>query len=265
MHDSNAPWKTYLVVLEGNVENKKAKLPTKVKVEKAAGGRDKSTAARKSHGAATATVPEDATEAAAITGDGMEAVDSSEKIHTDSILVPAGPVPLPPEWTTHGAITLVSHGTSGEITVIHTDMTPGTQMQPIVTTEGTETRVISLDASAIPVPFSIPMSLAQPIPMSSETSTISLSVPTLSIPVSDATSVSISETPAISTSSVLQAAASHTILAPVSESDVTSEVDILESSIQLVRVGDENGQPAAVQTDDRSTTDPKNDPWVGAV
>lgn len=213
MHDSDAPWKTYLVVLEGNVESKKAKLPTKVKVEKAAGGREKSTAARKSHGAAAATIPEDATEVI-VTGDGMEAVDSSDKIHADSILVPAGPVPLPPEWTTHGAIALVSHGTSGEITVIHTDMTPGTQIQPILTTEDTETRII-------PVPFSIPLSLAQPIPMS-ETATISLAVPTLSIPVSDAASVSISETPTISTSSVLEAAASHTILATVSESDVTS-------------------------------------------
>lgn len=237
MHDSDAPWKTYLVVLEGNVEAKKAKLPTNVKVEKAAGGREKSTAARKTHAAAAAaTVPEDAT-VAVVTGDGMGAVDSSGKIHTDSILVPAGSVPLPPEWTTHGAITLVSHGTSGEITVIHTDMTPGTQMQPIVTTEDTETRVISLDASAIPVPFSIPMSLA--------------------------TSVSISETPAISTSSVLEAAASHTILAPVAESDVTS--DILESSIQIVRVGDGNGQSAAVQTDAGSTAGPKNDPWEDAV
>lgn len=237
MHDSDAPWKTYLVVLEGNVEAKKAKLPTNVKVEKAAGGREKGTAARKSHAAAAAaTVPEDAT-VAAVTGDGMGAVDSSGKIHTDSILVPAGSVPLPPEWTTHGAITLVSHGTSGEITVIHTDMAPGTQMQPIVTTEDTETRVISLDASAIPVPFSIPMSLA--------------------------TSVSISETPAISTSSVLEAAASHTILAPIAESDVTS--DILESSIQIVRVGDGNGQCAAVQTDAGSTAGPKSDPWQDAV
>lgn len=214
MHDSDAPWKTYLVVLEGNVESKKAKLPTKVKVEKAAGGRERST--RKSHGAAAAaaTIPEDATEVV-ITDDGIEAVDCSDKIHTGSILVPAGQVPLPPEWTTHGAITLVSHGTSGEITVIHTDMTPGTQIQPILTTEDTETRVI-------PVPFSIPMSLAQPIPMSSETSTISLAVPTLTIPVSDAASVAISESPNISTPSVLEAAASHAILAPVSESDVTS-------------------------------------------
>lgn len=252
MHDSDAPWKTYLVVLEGNVENKKAKLPTKVKAEKAAGGREKSTAARKGHGAAAATVPEDATEAA-VTGDGMEAVDGSDKIHTDAILVPAGPVPLPPEWTTHGAITLVSHGTSGEITVIHTDMSTGTQMQPIVTTEDTETRVIALSTSAIPVPFSIPVSLAQPISMSSETSTISLSVPTLSIP------VSVSDATSGSASSVLGAATSHTILAPVSESDVASEVDILHSSIQLVTVGEEEGESAAVETDDGLTAGPKND------
>lgn len=250
------------MVLEGNVEDKKAKLATKGQVEKAAGGREKNTATRKSHGATA--VPEDATEAA-VTGGGLEAVDTSDKIHTDSILVPAGPVALPPEWTTHGAITLVSHGTSGEITVIHTDMRPGTQMQPIVTTEDTETRVISLDASAIPVPFSIPMSLAQPIPMSTETSAISLAVPTLSIPVSHAASVSISEATTISASSVLEAAASHTILAPVSESDVTSEVDILQSSIQLVTVGDEKGEPAAVQTDAGSAAEPKNDPGEDAL
>lgn len=223
------------------MEAKKAKLPTKGKVEKAAGGREKNAATRKSQGAAAATVPDDVTEAA-VSGDGMEAVDSSDKTHTDSILVPAGPVPLPPEWTTHGAITLVSHG---EITVIHA----GTQIQPIVTTEDTETRVISLDASAIP--FSIPMSIAHPIPMSTETSTISLSVPTLSIPISDAASVSISETPTISTSS---------ILAP--ESDVTSEVEILQSGIQIVAVGSEKGRsPSARQLqDDGSTSEPINDP-----
>lgn len=233
------------MVLEGNVEAKKAKLPTKGKVEKAAGGREKNAATRKSQGAAAATVPDDVTEAA-VSGDGMEAVDSSDKTHTDSILVPAGPVPLPPEWTTHGAITLVSHG---EITVIHAGMAAGNQIQPIVTTEDTETRVISLDASAIP--FSIPMSIAHPIPMSTETSTISLSVPTLSIPISDASSVSISETPTISTSS---------ILAP--ESDVTSEVQILQSGIQIVAVGSEKGRsPTARQLqDDGSTSEPISDP-----
>lgn len=246
------------MVLEGNVEDKKAKLPSKGKVEKAAGG--KNAATRKCHSAAAAAIgPDDVTEAA---DEVMEAVDGSDKSHPDSILVPAGPVPLPPEWTTHGAITLVSHGTSGEITVIHTDMTPGTQIQPIVTTEDTETRVISLEESAIPVPFSIPMSIAHPIPLTTETSTISLSVPTLSIPVSDAASVSISGTPTISTSSVLEAAASHTILAPVSESDVVSEVDILQSDIQIVTVGDEKGQcsSAEQQMDDDSTAEPKNHP-----
>lgn len=242
------------MVLEGNVEDKKAKLSSKEKVEKAAGGREKNTAARKSH--AAASVHDDVTEAS-IAGDGMEAVDSSDKAHSGSILVPAGPVSLPPEWTTHGAITLVSHGNSGEITVIHTDMTPGTQIQPIVTTEDTETHVISLDASAIPLPFSI----AHPIPLSTEASTISLSVPTLSLPVSDVTSVSISGTPTISTSSVLEAAASHTILAPVSESDVASEMDILHPGIQCVTVGNEKGAaPSPRQQMDDSAAEPRNDP-----
>lgn len=220
------------------MEARKGKLSTKGKVEKAAGGREKNTATRKSQ--AAASVHDDATEAA-VAEDGVEAVDSSSKAHGDSFLVPAGPVPLPPEWTTHGAITLVSHGNSGEITVIHTDMTPGTQIQPLMTTEDTETRVISLEASAVPLPFSIPISIAHPIPLSTEASTISLSVPTLSLPVSDVASASISETPTISTSSVLEAAASHTILGPVSESDVTAAMDILHSDIQCVTIGDEKG------------------------
>lgn len=214
------------------MEDKKAKLPTKEKVEKAAVGREKNPAMRKGH--AAASIHDD------VVDDDMEAVDSSDKAHSDSILVPAGPVPLPPEWTTHGAITLVSHGNSGEITVIHTDMAPGTEIQPIVTTEDTETRVISLEGSAIPLPFSIPISIAHPIPLSTEASTISLSVPTLSLPVPDMASA-ISETPTISTSSVLEAAASHTILAPVSESDVTSEMDILHTEIHCVTVGNEKG------------------------
>lgn len=244
-------------MLEGNVEDKKAKLPTKGKVEKTAGGREKNTATRKSH--AAASVHDGVTEAS-VADDGREAVDISDKAHTDSILVPAGPVPLPPEWTTHGAITLVSHGNSGEITVIHTDMTPGTQIQPIVTTEDAETRVISLEASAIPLPFSIPISIAHPIPLSAEVSTSSLSVPTLSLPVSDAASASISETPTISTSSVLEAAASH-ILAPVSESDVTSQMDILHSDIQCVTVGNEKGpSPSPRQQMDDSAAEPRNDP-----
>lgn len=250
-------------MLEGNVEDKKAKLPTKGKAEKAAGGREKNTATRKSHGGAAASVRDDVAEAAAADA-AVEAVDSAGKAHADSVLVPAEPVPLPPEWTTHGAITLVSHGNSGEITVIHTDMAPGTQIQPIVTTEDTETRVISLEASAIPLPFSIPISITHPIPLSTEASAISLSVPTLSLPVSDMASASLSEAPSIPTSSVLEAAASHTILAPVSESDVTAEMAILHADIQCVTVGNEKG-PSPSPRQQRDDSAAENDPREAAV
>ncbi|XP_010731528.3 GDNF-inducible zinc finger protein 1 [Larimichthys crocea] len=218
IHDSDAPWKTYLVVLEGNVEDKKPKTPTKGKTEKAGAGEKKSTMRKSDTGAGTAGSP-------SIT-------------HTDSTVVQAEQVTIPSEWTTHGAIALVSHGTLGGITVIHTEVAPGTQIQPIVTTDSTGASVISLDGSAIPVPFSIPVSMAHQIPLSSEASTISLSVPTLSVPVSDGTLASVSEIPTVSTSSVLEAAASQTILAPASEIKATSETDILPPDIQTVIVDD---------------------------
>ncbi|XP_044026139.1 GDNF-inducible zinc finger protein 1 [Siniperca chuatsi] len=220
IHDSDAPWKTYLVVLEGNVEDKKPKTPTKGKTEKAGAGEKKSTSRKSGVAAGTCTA------------------GSPGKTPTDSIVVPAEPVTLPSEWTTHGAIALVSHGALGGITVIHTEVPPGTQIQPIVTTDSTGASVISLDGSAIPVPFSIPVSMTHTIPLSSEASTISLSVPTLSVPVSDGTLASVSEIPTVSTSSVLEAAASQTILAPVSETKATSETDILQPNIQTVIVTD---------------------------
>ncbi|XP_070844198.1 GDNF-inducible zinc finger protein 1 isoform X2 [Chaetodon trifascialis] len=242
IHDSDAPWKTYLVVLEGNVEDKKPKSTPKGKTEKAGAG-DKKSAARKGGGGAAAA--------------GTDAAASPGKTHTDSIVVPAEPVTLPTEWATHGAIALVSHGALGGITVIHTEVPPGTQIQPIVTTDGTGASVISLDGSAIPVPFSIPMSMANPVPLSSDASTISLSVPTLSVPVSDGTLASV-----VSTSSVLEAAASQTILAPVSETKATSETDLLQPDIQTVIVGDEvssKEQTAAGQqrTADNPLAEPK--------
>lgn len=226
IHDQDAPWKTYLVVLEGNVEDKIPKTPTRGKTEKAEAGKKKSTV-RKSDGSGGAA-------AAA----GTVTAGDPGKTHTDTIVVPAEPVTLPSEWTSHGAIALVSHSALGGITVIHTEVPPGTQIQPIVTTDSTGTSVISLDGSAIPVPFSIPVSMAHTIPLSSEASTISLSVPALSVPVSDGALPSVSETPTVSTSSVLEAAASQTILAPVSETKPTSETDISEPNIQTVVVGD---------------------------
>lgn len=221
IHDSDAPWKTYLVVLEGNVVDKKSKSPTKGTLEKTAAGERKKTARKSICGGGPAA------EAAAA------AAGSSGKTLTDSIVVPAEPVTLSSEWTTHGAIALVSHDTAGGITVIHTEVPRGTQLQPIVTTDGTGASVISLDGSAIP--FSV--SMAHPVPLSSEASTISLSVPTVSVPVSDGTAVSVSEMPAISTSCVLETAASQTILAAVSESKAPSEEYILQSD--SVTVGDE--------------------------
>lgn len=245
IHDSDAPWKTYLVVLEGNVEDKKPQTPTKGKTEKAGAG-DRKRTARKSIGGAAA--------------DCTGAAGSSGKTHTDSIMVPAEPVTLPSEWTTHGAIALVSHAAGlGGFTVIHTEVPPGTQIQPIVTTDGTGASVISLDGSAIPVPFSV--SMAHPLPLSSEASTISLSVPTVSVPVSVGTSVSVSEIPTISTSSVLEAAASQTILAPVAGSKATAEADILRSDIQSVIVSDKvcgNEKTAAGQQ--RTADDPLAEP-----
>lgn len=237
IHDSDAPWKTYLVVLEGNVEDKKPKSPTKGKTEKAGAGEKKSTMKKSGTGAGTAGSP--------------------STTPTDSTVVQAEPVTIPSEWTTHGAIALVSHGALGGITVIHTEVAPGTQIQPIMTTDSTGASVISLDGSAIPVPFSIPVSMAHPIPLSSEASTISLSVPALSVPASDGTLASVSEIPTVSTSSVLEAAASQTILAPSSGIKAASETDILPPDIQTVIVEDkmcEKEQTAAGQQ--RTTDDP---------
>ncbi|KAI3364537.1 hypothetical protein L3Q82_011321, partial [Scortum barcoo] len=222
IHDQDAPWKTYLVVLEGNVEDKKPKTPAKGKTEKAEGGKKKSNT-RKSDVATAA-------------GSGT-ALDPA-KTNADSAVVPAEPVTLPSDWTSHNAIALVSHSTLGGITVIHTEMPPGTQIQPIMTTDSTGTSVIALDGSAIPVPFSIPVSMAHTIPLSSEAQSITVSIPTISVPVSDGTLPSVSETPTVSTSSVLEAAATQTILAPVSETKPTSEADILEPDIQTVIVNE---------------------------
>ncbi|XP_071334868.1 GDNF-inducible zinc finger protein 1 [Trachinotus anak] len=247
IHDADAPWKNYLVVLEGNVEDKKPKSPTKGKTEKAGAGEKRSSARKTATG----------------------------KTNNDSTVISAEPVTLPAEWTSHGAIALVSHGALGGITVIHTEMPPGTQIQPIMTTDSTGASVISLDGSTIPVPFSIPVSMAHPAPLSSEASSTSLSVPTvLSVPVSEGTIAAVSEIQTVSTSSVLEAAVSQTILAPDSETKTPSEMDILTPNIQTVIVSDkvcEKEQTAAVQigeqqrTADNSLDEPKGVPDHEAV
>ncbi|XP_068198514.1 GDNF-inducible zinc finger protein 1 [Antennarius striatus] len=218
IHGSDAPWKAYLVVLEGNLENKKLKTPNKGKTEKAETGGKKGSIIKT---VATA---------------GSDAPVSTSNTLTNSIVVPAEPVTIHSEWTSHGAIALVSHGTVGGITVIQTEVPPGTQLQPIITTDSTGTSVISLDGSAIPVPFTIPVSMSQTIPLSSEASTISLSVPTISVPVSDSTFMPVSEIPVTSASSILEAIASQSSLAPLPETEASPRKDT-EPDIQTVTVG----------------------------
>ncbi|KAF3849639.1 hypothetical protein F7725_019358, partial [Dissostichus mawsoni] len=228
IHDSTAPWKTYLVVLEGNVEDKKPKSPTKGKTEKA-GAKEKRSTAKKNN-----------------------------NTHTDSFEMSSEPVTLPPEWTGHGAIALVSHGALGGITVIHTEMPPGTQIQPIVTTDSTGASVISIDGSGIP--FSIPVSIAHSLPMYSEAS-MSLSTSTVVSPVSDGPFTS--EIQTISTSSVLEAAVSQTILAPVLETKAMSQADISQPDLLTVVIGNgvcPNELTAAVQGDGTQRTADLDDP-----
>lgn len=74
---------------------------------------------------------------------------------TQEVMATIGePVTISGDWTGSGTIALVSG-----LTVIQTEVPSGT-LQPLVTSDGTS--VISLDASAIgmPVPFSIPISVA---------------------------------------------------------------------------------------------------------
>ncbi|XP_028996189.1 GDNF-inducible zinc finger protein 1 [Betta splendens] len=230
IHDSDAPWKTYLVVLEGNVEDKKPKSPTKDKAETAAAGEKKGKARKSS--------------------DGKAAVEAAAKTSTNAE-VSAEPVTLPPDWTGHGAIALVSQDALGAITVIHTEVPAGTQIQPLVTTDSTGTSIISLDGPAISVPFSIPVSMARSIPVAAG------SASALSVPASDGASASVSVVPTVSTSSVLEAAASQTILAQVSETKTAPEAEVAPD-LQTVIVGNctrEEEQPATVQTDREQSTE----------
>lgn len=96
------------------------------------------------------------------------------------------PVTISGDWPGPGTIALVSHTALGGLTVIQTEVPAGTQLQPLVATDGTS--VISLDASAVgmpvTVPFSIPISVAHSISVSPS---ISGSVPiTVTGHVSDA-------------------------------------------------------------------------------
>lgn len=128
-HDKQTPWKNYLVVLQGNVEDR-AKKP-------------KGSSQKKEKAAAAVS------EAQALQGD----VGKTQEV----VATIGEPVTISGDWAGSGTIALVSG-----LTVIQTEVPSGT-LQPLVTSDGTS--VISLDASAIgmPVPFSIPISVAHSI------------------------------------------------------------------------------------------------------
>lgn len=210
-HDTDAPWKNYLVVLQGNMEDKKPKQSPKARAEKSGSGDTK----QNNVGVGG-------------TGGGTGAA----KAQAETVMVPAEPVTFSADWASSSTIALVSHNALGGFTVIQTEMPPGTQIQPIVTTDSTGASVISLDGSTISVPFSLPVSMAHSIvPVSSS----SLSVPvSLAVPVSEAIYASVSETATVSTTSVLETAVSQTLTSPVIEA--VHETGNLESDIMTVVV-----------------------------
>lgn len=152
-HDKDTPWKNYLVVLEGNLEERVKK--------------SKGSPVRK--------------EKAAVNSDEHQAVgDQNDTKAQETVCVPEEPVTISGDWADPGTITVVSHGTLGNLTVIQTEVPHGTQLQPIVTADGAS--VISLESSTVGIPVALPFSI--PISVSASlTGTVTLSEPA---PVSDA-------------------------------------------------------------------------------
>ncbi|KAM9356238.1 uncharacterized protein gzf1 [Pholidichthys leucotaenia] len=249
IHGPDTPWKTYLVVLEGNVEEKKPRFPPKEKTEKPKGPRERKTSAKRN---ISSTAVEDAAaakDAAATEAEDAAAADSGttgpdDKIKTESIIVSTEEVTLHPDWAGHGTIALVSHA---EITVIHTKVSPGTQIQPIVTTDSTGASVIAIDGSS----FSLPVSISHNSPLSTESPPTSLTVSTLSVPVSDG--LLISEIPNESSSPVPDEDASQNVVTPVSETVATSEHNHLDPDIEVVVVG--NGGGTGAENEKQPTAD----------
>ncbi|XP_061668088.1 GDNF-inducible zinc finger protein 1 isoform X2 [Syngnathoides biaculeatus] len=126
-HDANAPWKNYLVVLEGNVEERKPKPQSK-----AGAPLEKKNIGKKG---SQSNVTSGADDLAALV------------VPTGAGTLPPDPVAPPQEWAGPGAITLVSHGHLSGIAVIHAEMPPGTQ---VVTSDGGN--IIALDG-----PFVVPV------------------------------------------------------------------------------------------------------------
>lgn len=212
-HSPDAPWKSFLVVLDGNIEDKKP--PPELKSKSPKTGDKKS---KKSSNSSSST-GEDEAKSAITTTQPITATECST-------------VTVPSDWASHGAIALVSHAALGGITVIHTEIPPGTKLQPIVTTDSTGASVLSLDNPTIAVPFSIAANVAHPVPSSSSIPTVTVSNGTLAI---------VTESQSVPVPSVLEVAASQTILAPESE-EKFSEGEGLPPNVETVIVGDTAGE-----------------------
>ncbi|XP_007229765.3 GDNF-inducible zinc finger protein 1 [Astyanax mexicanus] len=148
-HDKDTPWKNYLVVLEGNVEDR-------IKTQKGSSDKNKAEEINEEEHNQEEKQSEDQTQ---------EIVTVSEE-----------PVTISGDWAGPGTIALVSHGALGSLAVIQTEVPAGTQLQPIVAADGAS--VISLDSSTVgipvTVPFSIPISVAHSI---SESTALTVAVP----------------------------------------------------------------------------------------
>lgn len=232
-----------MVVLEGNIEEKKQRSVTEENADKAEPvGKNSATSERPSAAPAVSTPAATPAPGAGTT-------------QCQTTMVTTESVTLPPDWTSHGAIALVSHN---GITVIHTEVPAGTQIQPVIATNSAGTSVISLDPSSIPVPFSIPVSMSQPVSLSSEGSSSSLSLPTLSIPVSDTLLASVSGISTVSTPSVLEADASQANLVSHPENNSHSDTNALSPDIQTVIIGNETAEEGETNKSDgqHETLDP---------
>lgn len=215
-HDKQTPWKNFLVVLKGNVEDR---------VKKTKGSSQKKEK--------PPTVPE----------------PQSDPAKTQEVITVSGePVTISGDWAGSGAIALVSHSALGGLTVIQTEVPAGTQLQPIVTADGT---VISLDTSAVSipvtVPFNIPISLAHSITVSPSISVAGQGSDAILAPV-----VSTATVEEGTTESVLSAAA-----VPLSASDECITVQ----AVEMEEAHDADGQQGGAE--DAQTADGSNSMETG--
>ncbi|XP_066532540.1 GDNF-inducible zinc finger protein 1 [Hoplias malabaricus] len=201
-HDKDTPWKNYLVVLQGNVEDR-VKKPKSVSLKK---------------------------ENTAVSEEKDQAdVKQTEPKSQEIVTVSEEPVTIPGDWSSPGTIALVSHTALGSLTVIQTEVPAGTQLQPIVTADGAS--VISLDSSAVgipvTVPFSIPISVAhsisEPTPQSS------------SVCFSDPATVSDTMLAPVVTSVTSGETVTKALLAPAEVNLSTTECITAESELEQVQ------------------------------